>query len=159
MPVIFTTDEILAAGLELFKFDGARQRSVCRKQNIDRFKTLYGSLPCVCAQIWDDLQSTHIQEARIHVTKPAAIKYFFMTLHFLKAYPKAAVLAGTFRVSERTVGPYLWSYIAKMQALKEEKVFLPAFCTSAMCSVLTIVYSPNADSLARLLDDRQCKSE
>jgi hypothetical protein len=63
--VVLTADEILRKGLNLVGLDRDRQRNMCRATNLQRFKSQYGSMPVVYAQIWEDLQTTAIPEARI----------------------------------------------------------------------------------------------
>ena len=50
-------------GLVWAGYDRSRQESVKESTNIGRFKSKYGSTPLVCAQIWEDLQTTEIPEA------------------------------------------------------------------------------------------------
>jgi hypothetical protein len=63
--LILTAEDILRKGLELGGFDSDRQKKVRRAQNLERFKSLYGSNPVVYAMIFEDLQMTQIPEARI----------------------------------------------------------------------------------------------
>ena len=58
MVVILTADEFMQKGLLLVGFDIRRQQNVQRKANMDRFKEHFGSDPVVCAQIWEDLQTS-----------------------------------------------------------------------------------------------------
>jgi hypothetical protein len=83
----------------------------------------YGSLPVVYAQIWEDLQTTGIQEASIagHKTDSAC---FLLAIHFLKAYPTETEQAGVFRVCEKTARKWGWFFAGKIQALKGSKVSL-----------------------------------
>jgi hypothetical protein len=45
--------------------DHGHQQKVCRKTNLEIFRSLYGSNPVVYAQIWEDLQTTEIEDARL----------------------------------------------------------------------------------------------
>ena len=54
---------------------------------MERFKSFYGSKPIVCAQIWEDLQTTDIVEARIEAKSQKDVDYFLMAHHFLTCYP------------------------------------------------------------------------
>jgi hypothetical protein len=67
MMLIATADEILRKGLEMGGFDLRRQQSVKQANDLfeTRFRALYGSNPIVYAQIIEDLQTTHIVEARV----------------------------------------------------------------------------------------------
>lgn len=67
--VVYTPDEILWKGLDLAGFDISRKRNVNQVQNLERFKAHYGSHPVVYAQIWEDMQTTEIAEARNDTSK------------------------------------------------------------------------------------------
>lgn len=121
--VVVTADEMLAKGLELHGFDRTSKVSCLLKKS--RFKSLYGSQPVVYAQIWEDLQTTAIQEARVDA-RTTTIDHFLMSLHFLKCYPKESKLAADFKISEKTVRKWSWYFIKKIQALKQEKVRVEA---------------------------------
>jgi hypothetical protein len=88
MSVIFTADEILARGLSLVGYNRSRQENVSRDTNLKRFRSHYGSNPIVYAQIWEDLQTTEMEEAKISgAAANTGLDYFLMSIHFLKCYP------------------------------------------------------------------------
>lgn len=124
MIVIVTGDDILSRGLVLAGFNSARNNNVARETNLERFKALYGSNPCVYAQIWEDLQNTNNPEARIDATNKRIVNLdsFMMTIHFFKCYPTEAQLAATFKICEKSARKSCWYYAKKLQALKAEKV-------------------------------------
>ncbi len=63
--------------------------------NIGRFKSKYGSTPLVCAQIWEDLQTTEIPEA--HVDEMYLdLKYFLAANNWLFRYPTDEEQSGSF---------------------------------------------------------------
>jgi hypothetical protein len=123
--VVVMADEMLAKGLELHGFDC--RSKVSRSLKMSRFKSLYGSDPVVYAQIWEDLQTTAVQEACVDV-RTTTIEHFMMSLHFLKCYPKESKLTANFKISEKTVQKWSWYFIKKIQALKQEKVCIEAIC-------------------------------
>jgi hypothetical protein len=122
--VVLTADEILAKGLELQGFERTtRQSKASHSLNVSRFKSFYGSHPIVYAQLWEDLQTTAIPEARVDA-RTTTIDYFLMSLYFLKCYPKESKLAGDFKIGEKTARTWIWDFfIKKIQALKGEKVW------------------------------------
>jgi hypothetical protein len=122
MVVIFTPDEVLRIELEVVGFDHCRQNNVHRNTNLSRFKSHYGSLPIVYAQIWEDFQTTEVAEARIAVPKLVDFDYFLMAIHFLKCYPTEKQQEGIFKCCEKTARKWAWYYSTKMQALKVQKV-------------------------------------
>jgi hypothetical protein len=128
--VVLTADEILSKGLELQGFERTtRQSKASHELNESRFKSFYGSKPIVYAQLWEDLQTTAIPEARIDA-RTTTIDHFFMSLYFLKCYPKESKLAGDFKIGEKTARKWSWDFIKKIRALKGEKVWTTSgnFC-------------------------------
>ena len=119
--VILTADQILRTGLLVVGFSDRRIQNVERAKSLERFRTAYGSNPIVYAQIWEDLQTTEIPEARID-KKTMDLNYFLMWLRFLKRYPTECELAGTFKICEKTARTWAWFYAQKIQALKGQKV-------------------------------------
>jgi hypothetical protein len=83
---ILTTSELLKIGLKLVGFKSSRIRQAQTTTNIARFKSFFGSSPGVIAMIWEDLQKTRINEARVP-PQDRKINYFFMAMHHLKRYP------------------------------------------------------------------------
>ena len=63
--LIIAPDDLMFIGLELVGFNAYRQRNVKRATNLKRFKSFYGSAPIVYANIWADLLTTDIEEARL----------------------------------------------------------------------------------------------
>jgi hypothetical protein len=139
MVVILTGDEILARGLELAGFDrDRRQIRVNREQNVSRFKSHYGSEPIVYAQIWEDLQTTTNLEACIDMKK-ADIDSFLLAIFFLKCYEVESLLAGRFKICEKTARAKIWYFVKKIQALKHEKVITMIVFT-IICSYILAPY-------------------
>jgi hypothetical protein len=97
---------------------------VKRETSNDRFRSAYGADPHVYAQLWEDLQTTDIPEARL---EPAdrSLKYFFMTLNFLSRYTKEKDSESRFQMSDNYVRYYKWLYIGKILALKEVVIKWP----------------------------------
>jgi hypothetical protein len=93
MVVVLTTDEMMRRGLELWGFDLRRQDNTSGAQNLRRFKSsLFGSKPIVYAQMWEDLQTTPIPEARLDGNE--CVDSFLMTIYVLKEYPTEEALSG-----------------------------------------------------------------
>jgi DDE superfamily endonuclease len=124
--LILTDDEVLAKGLELVGFDDERQAKSGQEANIELFKEHYGSMPFVCAQLWEDLQVTNIIDARVSNARQKHFDYFMAALHFLKAYPTEGRLAGIFKRCKRNCRDWSWRYVKKISLLKTEKIVWPA---------------------------------
>jgi hypothetical protein len=120
MVVVLTTDEMMRRGLELCGFGLRRQDNSNGAQNLRRFNSLFGSKPIVYAQIWEDLQTTPIPEARLDAK--VCVDSFLMTIYFLKEYPTEEALSGLFKIGEKTARKWISYYVCKVQALKRAKV-------------------------------------
>jgi hypothetical protein len=122
--VLFTPDEVMERGLRLV--DKRSQESVCRSTQVSRFRDFFGSLPVVYSQLWEDLQMTNIEEARIVIGVPETdLTYFLLTINFLKKYPTENATSGLFAISEKTARDWKWYYSRKIQALMPQKIFWP----------------------------------
>jgi hypothetical protein len=109
MLVVYTADEILSIGLSLTRIDTFRQEKVDRETNLDRFRSLLGLNPVVYAQIWEDLQTTDIHDARIDgATAKTGIRYFLMSIYFLKNDPAGPLQESSFRVNVCTAHEKNW---------------------------------------------------
>jgi hypothetical protein len=73
------------------------------------------------SQIWLSLQTTTIPAARIDAAK-TCVSDLLMALFLMKYYPTENILCGMFKQSNKTVRKVAWAMIAKLQALKAEKV-------------------------------------
>ena len=82
--LILTDDEVLARGLELVGFDEVKQAKAGEISNVLLFKEHYGSMPFVCAQLWEDLQVTNIIDARVSNARQKHFDYFY----YLNNFPK-----------------------------------------------------------------------
>jgi hypothetical protein len=123
---IITPDEFLFLGLKLVGYKRRRIRSAKKKTNIDRFVAHFGSVPCICASIWEDFQTTQVIEARVPV-EDLNVEYFLalMALHHLKRYPTEGEREAIFDVSKKWGRNKVWFYVEKVQALKAQKIVWP----------------------------------
>jgi len=112
--------DMLKVGLHYGGFDEhwqSRHNIEGRKAN---FRSLYGSQPECVSQIWLALQSTTVPAARIDAkTCPSEL---LMALYMLKTYATENVMSGVFKLSNKTVRKVAWAMVAKLQALKSEKL-------------------------------------
>jgi hypothetical protein len=125
---ILSPVEMLHRGLGMAGFDEDRIARVENPLNQRRFRSWFGSNSNVCAQIWEDLLTTEIEEARIPLNANPVC--FLMALHFLKVCSTEEHRLGTFGIGERTVRKWSWCFVGKISALKEQKVSFVG-CTSA----------------------------
>jgi hypothetical protein len=65
--ITLTADEFLKTGLKLVGYKRHRIRRAKKISNVEHFAGHYGSSPCICASICEDLQTTTVEEARVPV--------------------------------------------------------------------------------------------
>ena len=132
--LVLTPDQFLRKGLQLVGYSRRRQRRVCRATNLMRFRKHYGSNPIVYAQIWEDMQTTDIPEARIDARRHCPDS-FLMAIHFLARYATDEEQSAIFKLCDRTIRDWKWFYAKKVQALKGQKVSADASCSLKHCSI------------------------
>jgi hypothetical protein len=63
--VVYTADVILRFGLQLVGYTRSRIWRAKKDTNVDQFHGHFGSNPIIYAEIWEDLQTIKVQEARV----------------------------------------------------------------------------------------------
>lgn len=121
---LLSTDEILDWGLDLVGFP-TNGGAVKRSTRLRRFKAHYGSNPIVISELFEALQTTDIEEARIEVKANKDVDNFLLSIYYLKVYPVEERMAGAFGKHEDTVRKWIWYYIERIQALLPEVIFWP----------------------------------
>jgi len=128
---IFTSDQVLALGLQLVGFDEERQARVKKETNIEDFVAHYGVHPFVIATIWEELQTTNVKEARIYPTASwvtngmVTMKNFLHTFHFLKRYQTESERKGVTGYCKTTLRRWTWFFVKKLRALEVVKIVWP----------------------------------
>lgn len=118
---LLNADEILKIGLSIFGTEPSQTTTACRETCLVRFRSLYGSNPIVYSEMWEAFQTSTVEAAQIAV-KQLVLKYFFMTLYFLKCYPREHELSVLFRVDEKTARRWIKFYTVKIQGLKHQTI-------------------------------------
>jgi hypothetical protein len=121
---ILTGDEFLKLGLKIVGYKGRRIRRCKKKTNVERFVEHYGSIPTICAIIWEDLQTTEVEEARVPV-EDLNVHFFLMAMHALKRYPTEGEREAIFDISKKWGRDKVWYFVEKIQALKAQKIVWP----------------------------------
>lgn len=125
---VLTRDDILQRGLKLLLWSDeklARKSKKKIEKETDWFKHEYGADPYVVAQIWEDLQRTGIEAARINNANDDDLSHLFHALQFMKCYPTEGQQQNKWHESDRCLRDNCWSMLLKLQALKAEKIFWP----------------------------------
>lgn len=123
--MVLTADEIMKHGLKLVKYTRRRIKRAKTIRNIERFKGHFGSQPVVVAQIWEDLQTTQVVEARVPPVD-LHLDHFLMAMHHLKRYPTELEREPLFDIDHHKGRDWVWFYVEKIQQLKKEKIVWPA---------------------------------
>jgi hypothetical protein len=118
---ILAPDDFMSIGLEMVGFSIDRQSRVKRSTNLKRFKSFYGSVPIVYANIWEDLLATDTAEARVS-RQDASVRNYLSAIYYLKNYPTDERQSGQFKMCIKTSRKWAWFYAEKVQWLKVEKV-------------------------------------
>ena len=123
LDLIVSPDELMSIGLGIF-YNERRIRRARKATNIKRFRKHFGADPLVCVLIWEDLQTTTVEAARVPSEKLDP-KYFLMAMNHLRKYPTEEEREGPWDVSPKTGREWVWFYLEKIQALKAQKIKWP----------------------------------
>jgi len=127
--VVLTALEILHIGLRLVNFTCERINRIAEDSttNADRFRKHCGVDHFVAAQMFEDLQITEIEEARLDENK-ISIKCYLIAMHFVKVYDVEGRREPIFDLSPKTMREWVWHCVEKIQNLKHEKIVWPDDC-------------------------------
>jgi len=121
---VVDSEEMLMEGLKLAKVKERSIRRCLHSTNVNKFLKRYGSMPLVLSEMWEDLQTTEIEEARVPKGK-LHLKYFLMAHHFLRHYPVESERALWCGWHEDTCRDWTWYFVEKIGALKGQKITWP----------------------------------
>jgi hypothetical protein len=111
----FTADETLKEGLLLCCFDRRRLEKVKEQKNEERFRANYGVSSIAISKVIDDL---HDEKC----IKKFDLRYFFLTLHWLKAYRTYPEMEGPWNLCQETIAAKTKEYSTAIQSLKGRKI-------------------------------------
>ena len=129
--MILSTHDACSNGLEFVGINALSQEVMGETKCVAMFKEMYGSEPAVFADLWWDLSTTDIAEARLTATENtvSGLKKLLMACCYLFGYPRNStwLRALFFPVAEKeTYGERLWHWIHKVSLLLPQKIyFLP----------------------------------
>jgi hypothetical protein len=122
---IVTASEILLFGLKLFYTERRIKNTKLRSTNVIRFRKKFGISPITASFIYEDMQKTTIDEARIENPNEKTLTFFLAAIFMLKKYPKEGDLESTFDYSPRYISIKVWEYIKKIHHMKAEVICWP----------------------------------
>ena len=154
MPIYtYSPDQVLLIGLRIAGFKERQIKQAKRKSNLDRFGDSYGVDPIVYCQIWKDLQTTDIPEARIDTTKPSCtIITFLQAIRFLKKYDTEKDREGQTNRCDKFCRDWGWYFLDRVAALRGMKVrsrlaicldCSSLFADTAFCLLFVQIVFPN----------------
>lgn len=123
--LILAPDELMQRGLLLMKHTEERQARVNRDELLWRFKSYFGEHPSVFANLWVDLQTTHIPDARVDDATEGDLHKFLWAVHFLFSYKTEASMTGLTGWCDKTIRKNIWEYVQKIECLKADKIVWP----------------------------------
>jgi DDE superfamily endonuclease len=127
--LIFTRDEMLYHGLSLLGWtDDKLDRNSKNKdaKHDSWFSSEYGAGPHVVAQIWEDLLTTDIQDAKLSDATREDVSNLLYTLHLIKCYPTEGQRQNKWHACDRKLRDDGWSMLVRLQALKVSKIVWPS---------------------------------
>jgi DDE superfamily endonuclease len=90
------------------------------KSNEERFRALYGIGAKTASEIFKDIQTEDIGDAKIQKADPT---YFLTMLYWARGYGNSHRVCGACKINSRTTfQKHSWAYLSAVQALKETKV-------------------------------------
>jgi DDE superfamily endonuclease len=135
---IVTVQQILQAGLDLFYTTERIARVKNDATNIDRFNKKFGIQPVTACMVYEDLQKTAVDEARIDAPDGKTLKYYLISLYFLRKYPTEDIMESSLDFSPRYISRKVWEYVGRLQAMKAVKIVWPDELNDQDIWVLTV---------------------
>jgi hypothetical protein len=117
---IVTAQEMLSAGVTLLLEEKTVNRR-CVNSHLKTFLDHFGVRASTACSIYEDLQ---VKVGVVHNNE--SIKWFLISLYYLKNYPKEHQLESTFNINEKYGSKKCWQWIKDVQALQHVKVVMPA---------------------------------
>jgi hypothetical protein len=107
--------DFLYLGLDFAGYKGDRKNR-CATTTSERFRTNYGIDPISVSQIYVDLQKED------NGLKRPDVKYFLMTLAWLRCYETEAKMTGPWALDDTTIRDVVYKYAKQIAALAVDKV-------------------------------------
>ena len=111
----YTSDEVRREGLLICGFTRKRQDKVKQERNETRFRGNFGASSLAIKKVIDDLLDENL-------TKNFNLKYFFLTLTWLKSYSTYLQLEGHWDICPETIAAKSKEYLSYIHNLKRRKI-------------------------------------
>jgi hypothetical protein len=122
---VVTATQMLSVGLLMFFTERRMKNTKSNLTNLVRFKKKFGVHPNTACTMYEDLQKTKVDGARIKKPNEKSLKFFLAALNMLKRYPKEDDLESTFDYSPRYISGKVWHFIKCLQLMKAEVICWP----------------------------------
>ena len=94
--------------------------------NVTRFRIQFGVAPHTACRVYEDLQTTSVDLGDLAFEAgPTGLRFFLMSLYFLRKYPTYDDIEQTFDYSPGYAAKRVWDWIARLRLLKHDKIRLP----------------------------------
>lgn len=87
---------------------------------LERFLGIYGARPVAYCRLFEDMQSTPNEDARLDL--PGSVEDFLFCCRWLFMYETERQLSGPRQLNEKTIRNKNWKIAGKIQAMKVETV-------------------------------------
>ena len=126
---LVTPNDFLRYGISLLGYSAQAIEMMSMKTKESIFRGHYGSCQLVVAEVWYDLTTTTIPQARLGEKENTekGLKQFVVAMYFLFAYPKnARMTASLFAQNEQySRRDRVWKWVRKLQGLKSKVIKWP----------------------------------
>ena len=122
---IVTAFDMLETGLEYVKWDKNRVERASDMTNVNRFCQSYGTTPVVLCTMYEDLQTTNIESARI-IGGTLMLKYLLMAMNFLREYEIEGNRERMWNYSQKWARDRTWEMVERIASMKAAKIVWPS---------------------------------
>ena len=118
---LVTPERLQYIALRLAGYKKRKLKRSSEKLNFQRFIAFYGLSPLVVAEVYHDLQTTEIEEARV-LGGRLDLRNLLIAIHYLWDYPTESSMEARFGFSKYWSRVTAWGMIRKIRALKHAKI-------------------------------------
>jgi hypothetical protein len=133
-----TASQMLFFGLQMFFTERRIKNTKYRSTNVLRFVKKFGISPTTACFVYEDLQKTKNDLARINDPSDKTLLFFLAAVYMLKKYPTEDDLESTLDYSPRYISRKVWEYVEKIQLLKSEVICWPDDLSKDDIFVITV---------------------
>jgi hypothetical protein len=141
--MLLSPSRVQTLGLALHRILDNGNKPMKEKRKEELFRKEYGSGSLDLAEMWFDLQSTDVPDAKLREQDKSekGFKMFLAAHHFLWTYPKnAQVFANNFGICEKYArGEKLWGWIQRIAGLKQKKIVWDKTFSSKQTEIFIIM--------------------